>query len=347
MNHNLFVHLIPNLVFNSVTTYFIFFLLIELLLWVLPIKSHNWKFLFRLIPVAKVVFNFFLYNLRDWSIYQGIHLHQLEKNSKNLSLGIGIIKSCLFNVSLCFKTEGGAGSAFSFFDLITASMKSYCIVCVCYFLIILSLVRVGLFLKNCLKERHFLSKEHVKFDTSELSDSLKKRLIEKKVSIKESTYSNQSPLVHGLFKSKIILPKHIRKRLSLNEVESVIYHELAHIERFDLWTTPVLKLIQALIPGLPLYLLSQTREKACDERALRSHVTNLNLSQAIYKLAQVRRTQNSITSHPFIIKNKVRGRVKNILLKQRVKKYFILDIISFILLLYFSYCFFRSDIGYF
>jgi len=78
------------------------------------------------------------------------------------------------------------------------------------------------------------------------------------------------PVVAGLVKPAIILPRHLMRHLAKHELEQVVLHEMAHMQRYDDWG----KLAQQILQ-LPLFFhpatwwigrtLDFTREVACDD----------------------------------------------------------------------------------
>lgn len=81
------------------------------------------------------------------------------------------------------------------------------------------------------------------------------------------------PLVTGFFRQIILLPVHMVNRLSPNSLNHILHHEYAHIQRHDIRIMMVQKILSALYwwnPVLHLMVrhLNQSREMACDERAV-------------------------------------------------------------------------------
>lgn len=104
-----------------------------------------------------------------------------------------------------------------------------------------------------------------------LMDMLRERLnIKRKVLLYESGFA-ASPLVFGIIKPRIIIPKGIPEET----IEFALLHELCHIKRYD----NLIKIISVLavcihwfnpVAWLFLYISSQDMEFACDERVLKS-----------------------------------------------------------------------------
>ncbi|MFK7779286.1 MAG: M56 family metallopeptidase, partial [Gimesia sp.] len=78
------------------------------------------------------------------------------------------------------------------------------------------------------------------------------------------------PMLVGIFRPTIILPKDIDGRLTSNELEAVLFHELHHVSRFDAFVNLVQSLLASIYFFHPFVwvanrVLIRLREDACDE----------------------------------------------------------------------------------
>lgn len=83
------------------------------------------------------------------------------------------------------------------------------------------------------------------------------------------------PCVFGLLRPVLLLPEGINDRLSPEEFESVVTHELCHVRRRDNLTAALHMFVEAVFWFYPVLSwvrkhLMEEREHACDEEALRS-----------------------------------------------------------------------------
>ena len=81
------------------------------------------------------------------------------------------------------------------------------------------------------------------------------------------------PSAIGLFRAAIVFPDWLLPQLSAGEIEMVVRHELAHLERWDDWTNLVQKMVRALLFFHPAVWwienrLTLEREMACDDMVL-------------------------------------------------------------------------------
>ncbi|MTI67196.1 MAG: hypothetical protein FH753_11445 [Firmicutes bacterium] len=83
----------------------------------------------------------------------------------------------------------------------------------------------------------------------------------------------KAPILYGVFKPCILLPKGINKLLNKNELKYVILHELSHFKRKDIIIFNLLSILQTIHWFNPIiwygfYKMREDCEIACDEMAL-------------------------------------------------------------------------------
>lgn len=91
------------------------------------------------------------------------------------------------------------------------------------------------------------------------------------------------PVLLGVLKPKIVLPKNLCATLNENEIKNILMHELAHFKRGDViiaWITAFLQAVHWFNPviWLAFFRMRSDRELACDEKTL--DVLGANNSQA-------------------------------------------------------------------
>jgi beta-lactamase regulating signal transducer with metallopeptidase domain len=82
-----------------------------------------------------------------------------------------------------------------------------------------------------------------------------------------------SPVAVGLWPAKVLLPIGFQSQFSAGERRNVLIHEIAHLERFDDWSTFLQQLLLAAFPINPFLwatnrILHLHQEAACDDRVL-------------------------------------------------------------------------------
>jgi beta-lactamase regulating signal transducer with metallopeptidase domain len=96
--------------------------------------------------------------------------------------------------------------------------------------------------------------------------------IQRRVRLKLSTNAG-SPAVCGLWRPIILIPRALAGKLTPLQLRAVLFHELAHIQRGDVWVNYAQTLLQILYWWHPLLWLAnaqirRAREQAVDERVM-------------------------------------------------------------------------------
>ena len=138
------------------------------------------------------------------------------------------------------------------------------------------------------------------------------------VKFRENIFQNETvdfPFILGIFKPKIIIPF----KIDAQNLEYVIAHEQAHIQRKDNWWKPIGFLILTVYWFHPLIWLSyllfcRDIELACDERVIRKLKNGQKADYADALLECSIGQQKIAAVCPFAFgKNSVKERIKNIL----------------------------------
>jgi beta-lactamase regulating signal transducer with metallopeptidase domain len=112
-----------------------------------------------------------------------------------------------------------------------------------------------------------------------------------------------SPALTGLFRPTILLPPGLMGRLSLEERQCVLVHELAHVRRHDLATDSlcgVLQLVHWFNPAVLLVAarLRTTREAACDAHVLESRPAGIEPRRYAHTLLKLAADARPIPALP-------------------------------------------------
>ena len=171
--------------------------------------------------------------------------------------------------------------------------------------------------------------------------------IKKRINIYVSS-TISSPMVLGFFKPIILLPIELITGMPASQLEAVIYHELAHIKRYD----PIINLLQNVLEVIfffnrPLLWISNQakieREKCCDDIVLDITNNKKDYVRALYFCAELN-TKDHDLSLGFADNNEVLlGRVRRILSsrenfynKTQTPMLYILSILLFIITVAFT-----------
>jgi bla regulator protein blaR1 len=107
-----------------------------------------------------------------------------------------------------------------------------------------------------------------------------------------SSHETSVPIVIGLLRPVILLPRGLADRLAPAEIDQIILHEWAHVRRLDHWTNLALELIKALFFFQPAVWwiarrLVLQREIACDDAVVAITRAPLPYAGCLARLAEL------------------------------------------------------------
>src|SRR5579862_939353 len=99
------------------------------------------------------------------------------------------------------------------------------------------------------------------------------------------------PTALGLVKPAIVIPEWVMQELSVDELNQILLHELAHLRRWDDWTNLAQKIVKALFFFHPAVWwiekkVSLEREMACDDAVLAEAASPRSYAQCLQHLAE-------------------------------------------------------------
>lgn len=141
--------------------------------------------------------------------------------------------------------------------------------------------------------------------------------LRKKVQLVESTIASV-PMVIGYIKPVILLPIGAINNLQENEVEAILAHELAHIQRNDYLINILLSVIEVLFYFNPAVWwiaanIRTERENCCDDTAVQLCGSSLTYAKALVSLQEIGKSAPSMAMTFSGQKNQLLHRVKRIL----------------------------------
>jgi beta-lactamase regulating signal transducer with metallopeptidase domain len=133
-----------------------------------------------------------------------------------------------------------------------------------------------------------------------------------------------SPSVVGFFRPTVIVPRTLWSELSADDLEQILLHEMAHLERGDDWTNLMQKLCRAVFPLNPALFwaerqLCREREQACDDAVLDQAGNARAYATCLTRLAESRlvRRVSALAPGMWQRRSELAGRVENILHRRR------------------------------
>jgi len=129
-----------------------------------------------------------------------------------------------------------------------------------------------------------------------------------------------TPMAVGLFSPVILIPKFLLERFDRDSLAPIVLHELAHIERRDLWLGLFQETLAIVFWWSPVtrfinHQIHITRELACDIRAAKRLSSGKRYAQSLLDCAQLMLTQhhNVLAMGLFSKKKELTKRVNEVL----------------------------------
>jgi|GEM_PF-952040 len=127
--------------------------------------------------------------------------------------------------------------------------------------------------------------------TKALKKVKSKYKISRNVLVKESAHIT-TPIVMGIVKPVILFPLGLINQLSLDEVNAILAHELAHIKRHDYFFNMLQIMVETLFYFHPaIWFISSKirneRENCCDDLAINHVGNNISYAKTLIKLQEL------------------------------------------------------------
>lgn len=138
----------------------------------------------------------------------------------------------------------------------------------------------------------YLKKGEITTDWDNVVDDLKKKLSISTTVVVKYTDKVISPAVVGVLKPVILFPAAMVSQLSVEEVESILIHELAHIKRNDFLINLCVATITTIYYYHPLVWwlnrqIDQERESSCDQYVMDLGYSPFNYAHTLVKLQEL------------------------------------------------------------
>ncbi len=313
-----------NVVVNSLLSFLTTALLIQLILVLFRIKQPRFKSLLLCLPLLKLVTDLFSYDFENWALTNAINPLLAEEGSRNLSLMTCYpipaeniyfpLTQIVFSINY--------GERFSPGDLVALSISPLTLISLTTLILGISLTKAWKLFQRIKNSRQRLAKI-VKNSKPYLerigNQRLAKRVQQKRCQIILSSQVD-TPLA---FQRYICIPDNLIAKLTQEEFEAVLIHEMGHLCWFDALIRVICQFIHTLFWWVPMNWwikrIENFQEKACDAAITRYKVEGADLASAIVKSAQSAKMRPPLLSSCFVQKESVINRL-NLLLDDSITK---------------------------
>ena len=252
-----------------------------------------------------------------------------EQPNQKISIGAASLSSNAVNATIETSTESNKEQAlwhmpsevvFQFSEVLTALVVVW---------LIGSLWRTLMVFGSFLRTRKL-----IKMSKPVDQQSIRELVIDSNIKIFSASQIN-SPMVVGLTSPRIILPENMMLQLSSTQLAPIVLHELAHIQRNDIWFSHFQEFIAVVFWWSPVIRLLNNkihidRELACDLRAVKQLNNNKQYAQSLIDCAKLMITQQRsvLAMGLFSQKKELNNRVTTVLKSKAIKMPSMLAIIG-------------------
>lgn len=279
-----------NILINSTLAFLTVAILVKFLIWALRIERPRIQAICLSLPLFKIAADFFFYNFSRWALAHQIDPFQSEPGTRAITAMLCHPASTApfvpANTGIHFTLADG--KTFTVADLLTLSLDPLWIKSIVVLAMSISIGLTTLWLYQWIKSRQILQKllegclPCPRIPRASIQAALNKTRI-----LVSSVLDIPCAIHQGRC---IIFPAQLLEKLSTEEFEAIIVHELDHLRWRDSYLRMALQLLCAFFWWIPTKRwqsrFEQMQEFACDAQISKFNISPIDLASAITKTAQ-------------------------------------------------------------
>lgn len=300
-----------NLIVNSFLAFLTMALLTQLLLFISRVKLRRFKALMLSLPILKLGFDPFLYDFRNWALMAQHNPLHAEADTRILSVSFAYASSIadLFPLNTAIRFSLDNGLSFSPADMAALLLPPLVLKSVILSVTAVSVVILSIYFYRLSVALKIIS--HIKryADPSSRTVVNQKLLVQlKSVRLIASSDVNM-PCAFGVFSKWICFPSKLLQKLTQEEFEAIVAHEVNHLRWYDGAVRAFCHFISNLFWWIPIQWwvsrLECEQEKACDAYIDKFKIDGIDLASALLKTITAERcaAESLLFSAPFAKKN--------------------------------------------
>jgi beta-lactamase regulating signal transducer with metallopeptidase domain len=307
-----------NLLVNSILSLAIGLLLVYFYIWFFRVETGRWKVFLLSLPFIKIIYDFARGVPEKSILFSNVDPFTLPPHHQLLVAGAGIDNWTPY-VSTVFSVNGLDGKNYN------SSIGDYFAIWMHRKFgneIPLIAVSLVLTISAILLTIRFI--QYYRFEKSRRKDRLHLlplkilRLSNRNVDVYISAYFSGTPFTGGVFRPYICLPQDAIEKLTLEELDAVVAHEMGHVRHFDLLTTIFIQVLGDLFWFIPGYRwlsrkIDRLREIVADSWAVSTNIEPQFLASALVKLKEIPDSSGKFILYSAFFREKS-------LLKERVER---------------------------
>lgn len=307
-----------NLFVNSTFSLLVGLTVVSFCLWLFRVETGHWKLYLLSLPFVKIVYDLICGIPANSLLYSNVDPFALPMGRQSFAIGAGLSQWGP-TLQMIFSVNGLDGQVYG------ASVGDYLLIwtqkkfgSVVPLILLAASLAVSAVLMGI---RLF---QAVRFEWARRQDRLHARTLEirrqgwRQVDVYISSQFAGSPFTGGIWRPYICIPEDTWQQLTSDELNSVIAHELGHIQYFDLLVTLLVQILGDLFWFIPGYRrlsrkIDRLRELVADQSAVKMGADPLRLSSALIKLKEIPETNSKFILYSAFFREKS-------LLKERVQR---------------------------
>lgn len=281
-----------NLLVNSILSLAVGLILVYFFIWFFRVETGRGKVFLLSLPFVKIIYDFARGVPEKSVLFSGVDPFSLPPKHQMLSVGAGFDGWSPF-FSTVFSVNALDGKMYN------SSIGDYFLIWVhrnfgsaVPIVIVFSVLAVSLFLVGIRLFEYLRFEKRRKEDRQCLSSFKECALGFRKVDIYISSCFSGTPFTGGVIKPYICLPEDAICKLTDEEVDAVIAHEMGHVRHYDLLVTVMIQVLGDVLWFIPGYRwlsrkIDRLREVVADNWAVASRIEPHSLASALLKLKEI------------------------------------------------------------
>lgn len=307
-----------NLLVNSILSLLIALMLVYFFIWLFRVETGRWKLFLLSLPFIKIVYDFARGVPEKSVLFSGVDPFSLPPKHQLLSIGAGFDGWTPY-VSTVFSVNALDGKIYN------SSIGDYFLIWIhrtfgseIPLIIVSSILAISFALLMIRAVQYYRFEKRRREDRTSASSIKQMPIGARTVDVYMSSNFSGTPFTGGVIKPYICLPEDAIKKLTADELNAVIAHEMGHVRYYDLVVTVIIQSLGDLFWFVPGYRwlsrkIDRLREIVADASAISSNIEPHFLASALLKLKEIPENNGRFVLYSAFFREKS-------LLKERVER---------------------------
>lgn len=307
-----------NLLVNSILSLAIGLMLVYFFIWFYRVETGRWKVFLLSLPFVKIIYDFARGVPEKSVLFSGVDPFSLPPKHQLLSIGAGLDGWTPY-VSTVFSVNALDGKVYN------SSVGDYLLIWLhrtfgneIPLIIVSSVLSVSLALLTIRIVQYYKFEKRRRKDRVSCSTFKTLNSGRRPVDVYVSNHFSGTPFTGGIINPYICLPEDAIQKLTPEELDAVIAHEMGHVRYYDLLVTVFIQGLGDLFWFVPGYRwlsrkIDRLREVVADSWAVSSNVKPNFLASALLKLKEIPEGSDRFVLYSAFFREKS-------LLKERVER---------------------------